>query len=149
VNEKAKKYWDEFWQGKEKPQTVTAEQFGNEEIVDELAQLIMEGKKTATCSLYALYEIENEPLPKVDKYTIVLNSKNDPVAIIRTSEVQVIKMNEVPEEHALAEGEGNLTYDYWWNGHKKAFTNELKEHGMEFSEDMLLVFERFELVNRK
>ena len=149
MNEKAKKYWDEFWQGKEKPQTVTAEQFGNEEIVDELAQLIMEGKKTATCSLYALYEIENEPLPKVDKYTIVLNSKNDPVAIIRTSEVQVIKMNEVPEEHALAEGEGNLTYDYWWNGHKKAFTNELKEHGMEFSEDMLLVFERFELVNRK
>lgn len=51
------------------------------------------------------------------------------MAIIRTSEVLVIKMNEVPEELALAEGEGDLTFDYWWNGHKKYFTIELKKHG--------------------
>ena len=149
MDEKAKKYWEEFWQGKEQPQAVTAEQFGYEEIIDELAQLIIEGKKTATCSLYALYEIEGEPLPKVDEYTIILNRKRDPVAIIRTSEVQIIKMNEVPEELALAEGEGDLTYDYWRREHIKVFTSELKEHGMEFSEDALLVFERFELVDRR
>jgi len=82
-------------------------------------------------------------------YTIILNSKNDPVAIIRTTEVQLIKMNEVSKELALAEGEGDLTYEYWWNGHKKYFTIELNEHGIEFSEDMLLVFERFELVDVK
>ena len=149
MNEKAKNYWDEFWQGKEQPKTVVAEQFGFEEHADELAQLIIYGKKTATCSAYTLFELENEPLPTVGLYTIVLNSKNDPVAIIRTSEVQIIKMNEVPEELALAEGEGDLTYDYWWNGHKNYFTQELKEHGLEFSEDMLLVFERFELVDRR
>jgi len=42
-----------------------------------------------------------------------------------------------------------LTYDYWWNGHKKYFTIELKEHGLEFSEYMPLVFERFELIDVK
>ena len=82
-------------------------------------------------------------------YTIILDSKNDPIAIIRTNEVQIVKINEVPEELALAEGEGDLTYEYWWSGHKKYFTIELKEHGLEFSEDMPLVFERFELIDVK
>jgi len=149
MDEKVKIYWSEYWKGKEEPKLVVAEQFGFNEIADELAQLIIDGKKTATCSAHVLYEINNEILPVVGLYTIVLNSKNDPVAIIRTSEVQIIKMNEVPEELAIAEGEGDLTYEYWWNGHKKYFTLELKEHGIEFTDDMLLVFERFELINVK
>ncbi|MCL2400320.1 MAG: ASCH domain-containing protein [Defluviitaleaceae bacterium] len=147
MNESAQLYRNEFWKGKEQPKSVVAEQFGYDGIVDELAQLIINGKKTATCSAYALYEIENLPLPTIDMYTIILNSKDDPVAIIKTTEIQLIKMNEVPEELALAEGD--LTFEYWWNGHKEAFTNELAEFGLEFSEDMLLVFERFEVVDVK
>jgi len=46
MNEKAQIYWSEFWQGKEPPKTVVAEQFGFEEHADELAQLIIDGKKT-------------------------------------------------------------------------------------------------------
>ncbi|MCL2841821.1 MAG: ASCH domain-containing protein [Defluviitaleaceae bacterium] len=148
MNEKAQLYWNKFWEGKVQPTSVVAEQFGFECHADELSQLILDGKKTATCSAYVLYEIENQPLPTVDTYTIVLNSKNEPVAIIRTTEVQIIKMNEVPEALALAEGEGDLTFEYWWNGHKKHFTIELEEVGLEFSEDMLLVFERFELIDK-
>jgi len=147
MNEKAKEYWNKFWGSKEQPQQVTAEQFGYDTIIDELAKLIVEGKKTATCSAHTLYEIAKEPLPAVGKYTIILNSKNDPVAIIRTSEVQIIKMNEVSEELALAEG--SPTYDYWWNAHKEIFAIELNEYGMEFSEHMLLVFEKFELIDIK
>jgi len=51
MNEKAIKYWNEFWHGKEQPQSVIAEQFGYEEIIDELAQLIIEGEKAARVSL--------------------------------------------------------------------------------------------------
>jgi uncharacterized protein YhfF len=147
MNSAAQLYWNRFWEGKEQPKSVVAEQFGFECHADELAQLIIDGKKTATCSAYALYEKENQPLPTVDMYTIVLSSRNEPVAIIKTTEVQLVKMNEVPKELALAEGEGDLTYEYWWDGHKKHFTIELAEFGMEFSEDMLLVFERFEVVD--
>lgn len=32
---------------------------------DLLAQLVLEGAKTATASAYDLYELENEPLPQV------------------------------------------------------------------------------------
>ena len=150
MNEQAKKYWDEFWQNKEQPTLVVAEQFGRaySPLADELAQLIIDGRKTATCSAHLLYE-ENESLPKVDLYTILLSSKDEPLAIIKTVDVQLVPMNEVTEEFAKAEGEGDLSYHYWYDGHKKFFTEELAEYGKEFSEDMLLVCERFALVDVK
>ena len=149
MNKEAEQYWENFWQGKEKPTNVICEQFGNEEIADELASLIVSGKKTATCSAHILYELENQPIPKVGEYTIVLDRKDAPVAIIKTTEVQLVKMNEVAEELASKEGEGDLSYQYWYDGHKRYFTAELKEHGLEFAEDMLLIFEKFDLVDVK
>jgi len=149
MNEQAKTYWNNFWAGQEAPTQVTAEKFGYDEIVDELADLIASGKKKATCGAHALYELENEPLPVAGKYTIVLNSKEEPVAIIKTTEVILIKMNEMTPELAAEEGEGDLSFQYWWDGHVKAFTMFFAEHGLEFSDDILLVFERFELVDVK
>ncbi|MCL2827840.1 MAG: ASCH domain-containing protein [Oscillospiraceae bacterium] len=147
MNEKAQSYWNTYWAGKTPPQSVIAEQFGFEEHADELAQLIIAGRKTATCSAHVLYEIENDPLPAVGLYTVILNSRNEPVAMIKTVAVQVLPMNEISVEHAMAEGEGDLSYQYWWDCHQKVFSIELAEHGLEFSEDMLLVCERFELVD--
>ena len=147
MNEKAKKYWDAFWRGRTQPQSVSAWQFGS--APDALAQLVIQGKKTATSSAYVCYELEGEPLPAVGQYSIILNSKDEPVAMIKLTDVRVLPMNEVPAEHAAAEGEGDLSYGYWWDCHKKVFTMDLAEFGKEFSEDMLVVCERFELVDVK
>lgn len=117
MNKAAEQYWNEFWEGKEKPESVSAWQFGDDP--DYLAQLVIDGIKTATCSGYVFYEIENAPLPKVDDYSILLNSKDEPVAIIKTVEVTIQPMNEVPEEFASAEGEGDRTYQYWKDVHVK------------------------------
>lgn len=95
------------------------------------------------------YELENEPLPSVDDYSIILSSKDEPLAIIRTSDVKIMPMNEVPEEFAIAEGEGDRTYQYWKDVHVEFFTEELGKVGLEFAEDMKLVCERFELVDIK
>ena len=151
MNEKAQLYWNEFWEGKSRPSRVTAEQFGMEgtPMADELAELIITGKKTATCSSYDVWQWENEPIPTPGHYTIILNSKDEPVAIIKTTDVQVVPMNQVTPEFAAAEGEGDLSYAYWWEGHKRVFTMEMAEYGKEFSEDMPLVCERFELVDVK
>ena len=147
MNTLAQNYWDTYWERKEKPLSVTSWQFGG--IPDELAQLVVAGVKSATCSLHLLYELENEPLPKVDDYSVVLNSEDEPVCIIRTSEVKILPMNEVPLDFAHAEGEGDRTYDHWRRVHIEFFTNELKGIGMDFSEDMHLVCERFELIDVK
>ena len=48
----------------------------------------------------------------------------------------------------------NVAQIYWdefWQGDKKPtfFTSELQNHGLEFSKDMLLVCERFRLIDVK
>lgn len=145
MNQAAQTYWDEFWGTQEQPQSVSAWQFGASP--DYLAQLVVDGIKTATCSGHIFYELENESLPAVNEYSIVLNSEDLPVALIKTIEVTVSPMNEVPEEFAIAEGEGDRSYRYWWNAHENFFREALNEVGREFSEDMLLVCERFELID--
>ncbi|WP_110928882.1 ASCH domain-containing protein [Bacillus massiliglaciei] len=149
MNEASQRYWDEFWasQGKVKPKKVSAWQFGAEP--DELAQLVINGVKTATCSGLVFYEIEQEPLPAVDDYSVILTGSNEPAAIIKTAEVTIMPMNEVPEEFAAAEGEGDRTYQYWKEVHEEFFSKVLREAGLEFSEGMMLVCERFELVDVK
>lgn len=145
MNEAAQNYWNEYWKDAEKPALVSAWMFGS--IPDELAQLVIDGKKTATCSGHIFYELENAPLPKVDEYSVILNSKEQPIAIIKIVEVTLIPMNEVSEEFAIAEGEG--PYEAWKSAHVEFFTSELKEVGLEFNEDMLLVCERFKLIDVK
>jgi len=145
MNEQTENFWNEYWARQEQtqPEEVEAFQFGAE--ADWLADLVVEGKKTATCSAHVWYEFENEPLPHVGQYNIVLDAREQPVAIIRVTEVSIMPMNEVPVDFALAEGEGD--YDFWWSAHEKFFTNELEAQGLEFSESMLLVCERFETIH--
>lgn len=149
MNQAAQVYWEEYWQkqDQDQPQSVSAWQFGADP--NYLAQLVVDGIKTATCSGHIFYELEKEPLPTTEDYSIILNSEDKPVAIIKTVEVKLTPMNEVTEEFAVAEGEGDRTYQYWWEAHEKFFRDELNGIGREFSEDMLLVCERFEVIDVK
>lgn len=112
---------------------------------DELADLVKRGIKTATASAFQLYEIENESLPK-DGYSVILNSNDEAVCVIQTEKVYVIPFNEVSEEHAYKEGEGDRSLEYWREVHKKFFTDCLAEAGLSFSEDMGVVCEEFKVV---
>ena len=145
MNNYSQKYWDDFWTGKEQPGSVCDWQFGFDP--DGLAQLVIQGKKTATTSGYIFYELENEPLPITGLYNIILDGNDMPVAITRNVDVQIMPMNMVTEVHAQAEGEGDLSFEYWWNVHREFFTKELATLNMDFSDDMLVVCERFELVD--
>ncbi len=141
---KVQQFWDDFCKtnnlvGK---QYKEAFQFGAS--ADWLAKLVVEGKKTATTSGYIFYELENETLPKVGEYNIVLSGQEEPVAVIQIESVEVVPMNEVTEEYALAEGEGD--YQFWWEAHEKFFRGLLNEYNREFSSDMLVVCERFKNV---
>lgn len=147
MNKKAQKYWNEFWMNRVKPQSVSAWQFGDQ--ANYLAQLVVDGIKTATCSGYIFYELEKEPLPTTNDYSIVLNSEDYPVAMIKTTEVTLTPMNKVTKEFAFAEGEGDRSYQYWWDAHEAFFRKELSAIGREFSEDMILVCEQFELIDVK
>ena len=118
--------------------------FGDD--ADKLAQLVKDGIKTATCSAYCFYEMEEEDLPEAGAYNIILDSDDQAVCIIRTTKVYITSFNEVTADHAFKEGEGDRSLEYWRDVHKSFFTEELKEVNLHFDEEMKLDCEEFEVV---
>ena len=116
------------------------------EAADKLADLVVRGIKTATCSAYDLYEIEGEPIPEAGEYSCILDSKDEAVCIIRTTKVTVIPFNAVSEEHAFKEGEGDRSLEYWREVHESFLSRELASVRLEFNEETKVVCEEFEVV---
>lgn len=148
-NTKIEAYWQAFKE-KETIETDHYEAWGfgdTKEMADELAELVKTGTKTATASNYIMYGLENEELPTEGLYNILLNGSGDPVAIIQTTEVTVVPFDEVSEEHAYLEGEGDRSLEYWRKEHESFFKKELTETGKEFHEKLPVVLERFKVVD--
>lgn len=113
---------------------------------DKLAELTLNGIKTATCSAYYWYEKEGEELPKEGEYSVILNSRDEAVCVTETTRVYVERFKDISKEHAYKEGEGDRSLEYWRKVHNDFFTKELGEVGAEFNEDMKVVCEEFEVV---
>ena len=118
------------------------------ELMDELIQLVLIGKKTATCGSLWEREAEGEPIPKIGDVWVELDGNGNPVCITETIEVTIQKYNEVDAQFAHDEGEGDQSLNYWREAHKNYFSRVLAKIGQEFSEDMPLVCERFRVVYR-
>lgn len=142
-------YWEEFlaahpsYHGK----PYIAETFGdNPVLADELGNLVLSGRKSATCSAVWEYQAESESFPQVGTLWLVLDGQNQPMCVVETVEVTFRAFNEVDEDFARAEGEDDLSLESWREGHKRFFTRTLAEIGREFSEEMPLVCERFRVI---
>lgn len=117
----------------------------NQKMSKELAKLVLEGKKTGTSSDYILYKNSDE-LPKINSYHLITDFNGTPFCIIQIINVELIPFNRMNSIHALKEGEGDLSYEYWYNTHKLFFMKERQKQGIKFSEDMIVVFETFKMV---
>lgn len=116
---------------------------------DTLAELVRTGVKTATASAYSFYELEGEDLPKAGEYSVILNTKDEAVCVIRTTKVYVTPYCEVTAEQAWKEGEGDRSLDYWRRVHEAFFRKELEAVGLTFTEDLGVVCEEFEVIYPK
>ena len=116
---------------------------------DTLAELVRTGVKTATASAYPFYELEGEALPKAGEYSVIQDTKDKAVCIIRTIRVYVTPYREVTAEQAWKEGEGDRSLDYWRRIHEAFFRKELEAAGLPFTEDLGVVCEEFEVVYPK
>lgn len=117
---------------------------------DKLAKLVLEGTKTATASGYDLYFLEGaeEPLPKAGDYSIILDSRDNALCIIRTVKTTVVPFDEVGSVQAYKEGEGDRSLAYWREVHEEFFTEDFKACGVEFSHRSPILCEEFEMVYR-
>ena len=93
-----------------------------------------------------MYLINDEPLPKAGDYSIILNTSEEAVCIIKTIKVYVTEFKKVSEEHAFKEGEGDRSLGYWRMVHESFLTNELASLNKFFDENTKVVCEEFEVV---
>ncbi len=106
------------------------------ELADELLDLVLRGLKTATCST------EDEPNTSTPgERWIVLDGRGNPRCVIESIEVTYRRYNDVDAAFAYEEGEGDRSLAYWRSAHRRYFERQGK-----FSEDMMLMCERFGLV---
>ena len=110
-------------------------------LADELLGLVLAAKKTATCGTLGQFGPGGEPMPQVGRRDIVLDGQGRPAAVIETTEVIVKRFDEVDEEFARDEGEGDGTLAHWRSAHETYFA---RNGG--FAPDMEVVCERFRLV---
>lgn len=116
-------------------------------MADELAELVLAGRKRATAGALWAYQHDGEDLPRPGDYSVITDGSGTACCIIRTTQVDIVPFCDVDASFAAEEGEGDLSLRYWRAGHWKYFTLELAEFGAEPALDMPVVCERFEVVH--
>jgi uncharacterized protein YhfF len=106
-------------------------------MANELAALVAKGAKTGTC--WAAVHGDQEAA--VGRQFIVTDGRDRDVAIIETVELTQRRFDQIDDEWALAEGEGDGSLEAWRKEHEAFFQRE----GV-FAPNMLLWCERFKLV---
>jgi uncharacterized protein YhfF len=106
-------------------------------LADELLELVLIGRKTATCWAAS----EGDKGVEVGKRWIVNDGQGRARAVLETVEIKRRRFEEVDEGFAFDEGEGDRSLGYWRCAHTNYFTSR-----GEFAPGMELYRERFRLV---
>lgn len=140
-------FWQDFLKATGRStETTYLESFhfdNNERSANELLALVLSGKKRATASSLLCYTEGEQPKP--GNLSIVTDWDGNPRCVIETRTVQVIPFCEMTFEICSREGEDECL-ETWQAGHRRFFTEDGKETGYEFTEDMPVLFEDFEVI---
>ena len=144
-----KKMWMDYHlaMGVSAPIEIIADSFSNnEEEADELADLVNQGIKRATAPALWSFEKTGAQLPVVGGIFVVLDWNRNAVCIAKTKKVSIIPFNEISEENAYREGEGDRSLEHWRRVHIRFYREEFEKLGLTFDESMPIVFEEFDRV---
>ena len=118
-----------------------------EDACNYLLDLVLNGQKRATASSVWGYEIEGEEIPKEGNLSVITYWDGKPGCVVRTTRVRIIPYKDITFEIAKLEGEDD-SLESWRKNHESFFREEGKELGYEFSEDMPVIFEEFEVIEK-
>jgi uncharacterized protein YhfF len=144
-----KKMWQKYHAtlGVPAPSEIVADFFSdNEKEATELAGLVYQGIKRATASALWSFEKTGTQVPVVGGYFLVVDGRGEAVCIVKTTKVSTIPFNEISEENAFREGEGDRTLEYWRRVHIEFYKRQFAPLNLNFEESMPVVFEEFEKV---
>jgi uncharacterized protein YhfF len=111
------------------------------ELRRKLVDAVLRGEKTATAGLRGDFE-PDEPLPRAGERCMLLGFDDEPVAVVETTEVRVVRAGDVDLAFALDEGEGFESVADWRRAHEEFWSDQV------IDDDTLIVAERFRVVER-
>ncbi len=115
-------------------------------LADELIAFVLDGPKRATAGLVAGYAAAGELLPRVGAHWVACDGSGKPRAVLRTTELRVGPLSSVDAQFAWDEGEYDRSLETWLEGHRRYFRRECEQLGIEFSDEIDVCFERFDVV---
>ena len=105
---------------------------------NQLVELVLEGKKTATTYLY-----EDDEKYKENDISILTDINGNDVCLIQTKKIIITTFKNITWDLAVLEGENN-SLDDW----RKEHYNFFKKINPDFNKDTKVVFEMFEMINK-
>ena len=115
-------------------------------LADELIRFVTHGPKRATAGLVAAYAADGDPLSRIGAHWVACGGDGQPRVVLRTHELRVGPLHSVDAQFAWDEGEYDRTLASWLDGHTRFFRRECERIGIEFSDELDVVFERFSIV---
>jgi uncharacterized protein YhfF len=145
-------FWQEFLastEGYEEARLYESFYFADsEEVANELGALVLADVKRATAALVWGLEAQGKNPPKPRDLSIVTDWSGKPLCVIETVETEVVPFEEVTDEFAATEGEGDKTLEYWRRVHWAYFSRECQQIGREPTPQMPVLCERFKVLYR-
>jgi len=115
-------------------------------LADELAALVMQGRKRATAAALWAHEAEGSQPPAPGALSIVTLFDGTPQCVVETVSVDIRPFDQVDAAFAADEGEGDGSLDFWRRAHQAFFERECTQLGRRFVPDMPVVCERFRVL---
>ena len=112
---------------------------------DTILNFLFNGNKRATAGLLEHdYIAEGEPIEHIGEILVVLGNKNEPLGKIQTKRVDIVRFDEVSDEFALAEAEGDLSGDDFRKSHREFWEG----CGYEVKPETMVVCMYFDLIEK-
>ena len=122
--------------------------FGNTaDMAAKLVHLVACGTKRVTMGWVDASARDGTPLAYEGGVSIVTDGSGYPRVCLRTAEVRVVRFDEVTAADAAGEGEGDLSYADWREGHTAYFSREAARHDLVFDDSARISVERFEVLH--
>lgn len=104
---------------------------------------MLRGEKTATASLRDDYKpVTDEPIPRCGDEFLLHGYDDEPLGVVKTTEVKVVRAADVNLQFAQDEGEGFETVAAWRSAHERFWADKT------ITDDTRIVCQRFKLIER-
>ncbi|GEP19259.1 ASCH domain-containing protein [Pediococcus argentinicus] len=120
----------------------------NPEQINRINEQLLTGQRNSTSKPLAYYASEQEAVPQVGDYYVLLNGDMKPVAVIETVVSELIPFLRVSAEHAYNEVDSDQTLESWRTNSKENFEKLMQKYDAHFNEENPIVCEVVKVVYR-